>query len=147
MYWNVFDPNCPTRQLLDRVADKWTMLAVCALEEDAKRFGELRREIGKISQKVLTEVLRSLERDGIISRHVSTMGPLRVEYRLTRLGRSLVQLAQGLRSWAERNMRQVLAARAAHDQRRLEGDVEVHRPSATRWKPRSAATRRPADRR
>lgn len=128
---NVFDPNCPTRQLLDRIADKWTLLVVIGLEERPKRFGELRREIVKISQKVLTEVLRSLERDGIISRHVFVTGPLRVEYRLTRLGHSLLKLAQGLRLWAEGNMRRVLAARAAHDQRDPAGENEVQRPSPT----------------
>jgi len=146
MKWNVFDPNCPTRQLLDRVADKWTVLVVCSLGEGTKRFGELRRKVGEISPKVLTEILRSLERDGVISRHVFATVPLRVEYRLTPLGRALFQLAQGLRSWAEKNMPAALIARTAYDARGPESEVEVEREAPARRKPEPAASRRRTDR-
>ena len=112
---DAFDPNCPTRQVLDRIADKWTVLVVCALDHESRRFGELRRAVGGISQKVLTSVLRSLERDGIVSRHVFANGPLRVDYRLTPLGRSLLVLVVGLREWAEHRMALVSAARSRYD--------------------------------
>lgn len=112
---NAFDPNCPTRQLLDRIADKWTVLVVSAIGDGAPRFGELRRAVGGISQKVLTSVLRSLERDGLVRRSVLATGPLRVEYRLTPLGHSLLVFVDGLREWAERRMVWVEKARSRYD--------------------------------
>jgi len=112
---NAFDPNCPTRQLLDRIADKWTVLVVSAIGDRAPRFGELRRAVGGISQKVLTSVLRSLERDGLVTRNVLATGPLRVEYRLTPLGHSLLIFVDGLREWAERRMVWVAKARTRYD--------------------------------
>jgi len=117
--WNVFDPACPTRQLLDRIADKWTVLVICALAEDGPtRFGALRRRIGSVAPKVITEVLRSLERDGVVSRTVYTGSPLRVEYRLTPLGKSLYQVVGKLRVWAERQIVKVTDARASYDRTR-----------------------------
>jgi len=116
MRWNIFDPECPTRQLLDRIADKWTVLVLCQLADTTQRFGELRREL-HMSQKVLTDVLRSLERDGFVSREVFATVPLRVEYRLTRLGLSLSREAQQLRGFAASNMPAVLAARVKYDRR------------------------------
>jgi len=117
MKWNAFDPACPTRQLLDRIADKWTVLVICALAEDGPtRFGALRRRIGNVAPKVITEVLRSLERDGAVLRTVYTGSPLRVEYRLTPLGKSLYQVVGRLRVWAERQVAKVTAARASYDQ-------------------------------
>jgi DNA-binding HxlR family transcriptional regulator len=109
--WNASDPNCPTRLLLDRIADKWTVLIVGALSDGPLRFGEVKRAVGGVAPKVLTGVLRSLERDGMVARQVYPESPIRVEYRLTRLGRSLVVAVVGLRRWAERNMVSVLAAR------------------------------------
>src|SRR5262245_37358265 len=92
------------RQLLDRLGDKWTAPAVSVLGTGPKRFGELRRELGGVSQKVLTELVRSLERDGFFSRHVLARAPLQVEYRLTPLGRSLAVLLEEIRRWAQANM-------------------------------------------
>jgi DNA-binding HxlR family transcriptional regulator len=112
MRYNVFDPACPTRALLDRIGDKWTVLVVCALRGGPLRFGELRRAVGGAAPKVMTAVLRSLERDGMVSRRVYTASPLRVEYDLTPLGRSLLVVVDGLRQWAERNMPKVAKARA-----------------------------------
>lgn len=89
MKWNVFDPECPTRALLDRIGDKWSVLVVCALHDGPLRFGKLKRAIGGPAPKVLTAVLRSLECDEIVTRSVYTASPLRVEYDLTRLGQSL----------------------------------------------------------
>lgn len=111
MRFNVFEPECPTRDLLDRVADKWTVLVISLLGDGPHRFGALRRGVGGISPKVLTEVLRSLERDGLVTRTVLPTSPVQVEYALTPLGRSLVELVRGLADWAEANMRRVLTAR------------------------------------
>ena len=117
MKWSAFDPACPTRQLLDRIADKWTVLVISALAEDGPtRFGALRRRLGNVAPKVITEVLRSLERDGAVSRTVYTGSPLRVEYRLTPLGKSLYDVVGRLRVWAERHIVKVTDARASYDQ-------------------------------
>ncbi len=114
MEWNVFDPGCPTRELLNRIGDKWTVLVICALRDGSLRFGELKRSIGSPSPKVLTAVLRSLERDGMVSRWVYTGSPVRVEYELKDLGRSLLTVVDQLRIWAETNMDQVSRMREQH---------------------------------
>src|SRR5437588_117214 len=82
--------GCPTRNVLDRIGDKWSILIVMTLAERKRRFGELRREIPDISQRMLTQTLRDLQRDGLISRHVFPTNPPSVEYRLTDLGTSLL---------------------------------------------------------
>ena len=111
----MYNPDCPTRRVLDRVADKWTVLIVGALEKGTLRFGHLRREVGGISPKVLTETLRALERDGALTRTVYASVPPRVEYSLTKLGRSLAALLRSVRLWAEANIETVLASQKAHD--------------------------------
>ena len=114
--WNVFDPGCPTRQLLDRIADKWTVLVICALMDDGPtRFGILRRRLGGVAPKVLTVVLRSMERDGLVIRTVHTGSPLQVDYRLTDLGESLHGVVEGLRTWAEAKIASVQTARGRYD--------------------------------
>ncbi len=113
--WNVYDPDCPTRRVLDRIADKWTVLVVGALEGGTLRFGQVRREVRGISQKVLTETLRGLERDGIVNRKVYASVPPKVEYSLTPLGRSLSGLLESVRSWAETHIEAVLDSQKAHD--------------------------------
>lgn len=122
---NVYDQTCPTRLVLDRIADKWTVLVVGSLALGKRRFGELRREVGGISQKVLTETLRGLERDGIVSRRVYASVPPKVEYALTDLGRSLTGLVGAIREWAEGNIDAVLSAQAAHDRARTEQAEEA----------------------
>ncbi len=117
MNWDVYNERCPTRMVLDRIADKWTVLIVGALDERKKRFGELRREVGGVSQKMLTQTLRGLERDGIVTRTVYASVPPRVEYSLTDLGRTLVGILEGIRAWSERNIEQVLKARSEFDGR------------------------------
>lgn len=109
--WNVFDRNCPTRQVLDLIADKWTVLIIRRLADGTLRFAQLRRSIDGISQKVLTNILRSLERDGIVTRRIYASVPPRVEYSLTNLGRSLCNLVEGICGWAEANIEEVQAAR------------------------------------
>ena len=128
MAWNVFDPECPTRTLLDRIGDKWTVLVVSALCDGPLHFGELKRAIGGAAPKVLTAVLRSLERDGILTRRVYTASPLRVAYDLTPLGHSLHAAVDHLRQWAEQNMSKVAKARTLHAA--AEGGNE--RPAASR---------------
>lgn len=115
MPWNAFDPNCPTRQLLDRVGDKWTVLVLAVLARGPTRFGELRRAVGGVAAKVLTSVLRSLERDGFVRREVYPSSPLRVEYSLTPLGRSLAGVVRELQGWTEGQMSKVVKARAEFD--------------------------------
>lgn len=113
--WNVFNSHCPTRQVLDRIADKWTVLIIRRLSDGTLRFAQLRRAVDGISQKVLTNTLRGLERDGIVTRRLYASVPPRVEYSLTDLGRSLGDLVEGICAWAQANIEQVQEARAAYD--------------------------------
>jgi DNA-binding HxlR family transcriptional regulator len=102
--WDVFSSLCPTRQVLDRIADKWTVLIIRRLSDGTLRFAQLRRAVGGISQKVLTSTLRGLERDGIVTRRLYASVPPRVDYSLTDLGRSLGDLVEGICGWAEANI-------------------------------------------
>ncbi|MEO8501557.1 MAG: helix-turn-helix domain-containing protein, partial [Vicinamibacteria bacterium] len=88
---NVFDPNCPSRQVLDRIADRWTALVIRALSEGTLRHGELQRRVGGVSQKMLTQTLRSLERDGLVVRKIHSVVPPMVDYSLTPLGHTLIK--------------------------------------------------------
>jgi DNA-binding HxlR family transcriptional regulator len=117
MKWDAYNERCPTRMVLDRIADKWTVLIVGALEEKTKRFGELRREVGGVSQKMLTQTLRGLERDGVVVRTVYASVPPKVEYSLTLLGRTLVRILEEIRKWSELNIEDVLKARDDFDRR------------------------------
>ena len=123
--WNVYDQNCPTRLALDRIADKWTVLIVGRLATGTKRFGELRRDITGISPKVLTQKLRELERDGVLTRKIYASVPLKVEYKLTPLGRTLISLLDSIRVWAENHIEPMLEAQATYDQRSQE-DHDIH---------------------
>jgi DNA-binding HxlR family transcriptional regulator len=114
---DVYNERCPTRVVLDLIADKWAVLIVGALEDKTKRFGELRREIGGVSQKMLTQTLRGLERDGIVVRTVYASVPPKVEYSLTKLGRTLVHILEGIREWSETHIENVLKARDDYDAR------------------------------
>lgn len=113
--WDVYNAQCPTRLVLNRIADKWTVLIVGSLEERTKRFGELRREIGGITQKMLTQTLRGLERDGLITRTIYPSVPPKVEYTLTPLGRTLITLLDAISAWSETNIEEVLKAQANYD--------------------------------
>jgi DNA-binding HxlR family transcriptional regulator len=121
MKWDVYNECCPTRMVLDRIADKWTVLIIGSLENKKKRFGELRREVGGVSQKMLTQTLRGLERDGIVARFVYASVPPKVEYSLTDLGRTLVAILEAIRDWSEKNMEEVLKARDEYDTRTESG--------------------------
>ncbi len=114
-HWDVFNGQCPTRQVLDRIADKWSVLIIRKLTDGTMRFAQLRRAIDGISQKVLTNTLRGLERDGIVTRRIYASVPPRVEYSLTELGRSLCEMVASICGWAEGNIERVQAARAVYD--------------------------------
>ncbi len=111
-----FASTCPTRELLDQLADKWAMLVLIALSDHPLRFNALKRCLEGISQKVLSGTLRRLVRNGLLSRTVEATVPVTVEYALTPLGMSLVGLMEPIRLWAIQNIRDVQAARAAHDE-------------------------------
>ena len=113
LQYNVYAERCPTRQALDRIADKWTALIVGLLAGRPHRFGELRRGIEGISHKVLTQVLRSLERDGLVARRILDGVPPRVEYSLTPTGATLIEPLAAIRAWAETHIEEILAARSA----------------------------------
>ena len=103
-------------EVLSRVGDKWTVLVVETLGSGPKRFNELRRALGSISQRMLTLTLRALERDGLVTRTVFPTIPPRVDYELTRLGRSLLEPVNGLSAWARANRVAMDAARRKFDE-------------------------------
>lgn len=107
--------DCEVRQILDRVADKWSLLVIALLERRTLRFTELRRTIDGISQRMLTVTLRQLERDGLVSRTVYPVVPPRVEYELTQLGATLHDTIKSLVDWTETHQAEIAAARAAYD--------------------------------
>ena len=112
---SVLKPQCPSRVVLDRIADKWTALIIQVLANGTQRYAELRRTIGGISQKMLTQTLRSLERDGLVVRKVHPVVPPKVEYSLTRLGRTLIDPLQTLCRWSERHLPELQANRNRAD--------------------------------
>lgn len=130
--YNAFLAECPSRQLLDRISDKWVVLILCALGGDnsrdqpgaahavapkAMRYSEISRLLAGVSQKMLTQTLRSLERDGLLTRTATPTVPVTVSYELTDLGLSLHHMTRELRNWAQTHMVEVLANRENHDAR------------------------------
>ena len=115
--YDVFEDRCPTRLVLDRLADKWALLVLDRLRGEPVRFNGLRRDIKGVSQKVLSQTLKALERDGLVTRSVFPTVPVTVEYAMTPLGRTLTETVAALAHWAEHNMDEVLAAQAAYDAR------------------------------
>jgi DNA-binding HxlR family transcriptional regulator len=127
--YDAFLAACPSRKLLDRISDKWVTLILAALGSDGShqlgancageprsmRYSELSRLLAGVSQKMLTQTLRSLERDGLVTRTARPTVPVTVSYELTDLGLSLHQIMRGLKAWAEMHMDDVLANRAAYD--------------------------------
>ena len=105
--------------VLARIGDKWSVLVVMTLSDGPRRFSELKRAIGSISQRMLTLTVRSLERDGLVRRIVTPTLPPRVDYELTELGRSLREPVVALGDWAVRHQRGVHDARSAYDRRAL----------------------------
>ena len=127
--YDAFVAACPSRKLLDRISDKWVALILaalgsshrpgepCAGEPQAMRYSELARRLAGVSQKMLTQTLRSLERDGLVTRTVTPTVPVTVTYELTGLGLSLHELMRSVKAWAETHMDEVLANRATYDAR------------------------------
>lgn len=113
--WDPYDRSCPTRQLLDRIGDRWTVLVVGALGDGPLRFSRVMERVDGISQKMLTQTLRAMERDGLVTRTVYPEIPPRVEYELTEAGRTLRSPLRALEEWAKEHMSAVLAGRAAAD--------------------------------
>ena len=113
--YDMFKSACPSRQILDRVADRWTALVLLALSDGTMRFSELRRRIEGVSQKMLTQTLRALERDGLVTREVFPTVPVTVEYTLTPLGASLLTAVQAIRTWAYQNIDEIDQARQRYD--------------------------------
>lgn len=108
--------RCPVRDVMDHISSKWTSLLLFALGARPHRFGELKRAVPDISQRMLTQSLRDLQRDGLISRHVFATMPPSVEYRLTPLGESLMPYLHGLAGWANANHAEIRSARVTFEQ-------------------------------
>jgi DNA-binding HxlR family transcriptional regulator len=115
---NAYAADCPTRQILDRVGDKWAVLILLLLRDEPLRFNQLRRAIDGISQKMLSQVLKSLERDGLVKRRAIATVPVTVEYSITPLGLTLAVAVDHLRDWAEAHLREVLSAQRRYDAQR-----------------------------
>lgn len=116
---------CPVRDVLDHIGDKWSSLLMFALATRPHRFGELKRAVPDISQRMLTQSLRDLQRDGLISRHVFATVPPSVEYRLTSLGESLMPALFGLMNWANANHTRIKASRTAFDRSLINDRLQV----------------------
>jgi DNA-binding HxlR family transcriptional regulator len=113
---NAYDANCPTRHVLDVIADKWATLIIGLLDQQQpQRFAALQRSIGGISQKMLTQTLRSLERDGLVQRTVYPQVPPRVEYTLTPLGQTLCEPIKAIIQWSEKNINAITSAQQRYD--------------------------------
>jgi DNA-binding HxlR family transcriptional regulator len=114
---DVFDPNCPTRVVLDRIGDRWSALVLLCLFSGPMRFTQLRERIGGVTPKVLTQTLRAMEQDGLLTRQVFAEVPPRVEYTLTDLGRSLHGPISVVADWAERNVNEIMRCREKYASR------------------------------
>lgn len=116
--FNILTATCPSRTSLARIANKWTAMVVIVLSGGRRRFGDIRTAVDGISGKVLTDTLRDLERDGLVTRRVYAEVPPRVEYELTPLGHTLHEPLRALGRWAEQHIDEVLSARKQYDARR-----------------------------
>lgn len=115
--YDVFAPQCPTRVVLDRIADKWAVLILIRLGDEPLRFNQLRREVAGVSQKVLSQTLKNLERDGLVTRTVFATVPVTVEYAITPLGLTLKDTVHALARWAETHMEAMTASQRQYDRR------------------------------
>jgi DNA-binding HxlR family transcriptional regulator len=116
---NILNAACPTRQALDLIADKWTTLVIYLLADGTSRYSELQRAVDGISQKMLTQTLRNLERNGLVHRKVYPEVPPRTEYTLTPLGQTLIEPLSALCAWAERHLPELEKARQKYQQKVL----------------------------
>jgi DNA-binding HxlR family transcriptional regulator len=112
---NPYAATCPTRLVLDRIADKWAVLILGLLGQQPMRFNQLRREIDGVSQKVLSQTLKNLQRDGLVTRTAFATVPVTVEYAITPLGITLAATLDPVRAWAETHIHAVLASQRTYD--------------------------------
>jgi DNA-binding HxlR family transcriptional regulator len=113
--YDAYLSECPAREVLQRLSDKWVTLLLNALADGPRRYSDLGRTVAGISPKMLTQTLRTLERDGLVARRVTLQVPVRVDYELTALGRDLLPLVRAIKDWAEQHIEQIHAARDAFD--------------------------------
>lgn len=114
-----FSAECPSRTLFDQISDKWSMMVLIALEGSPVRFNAIKRRLEGVTQKALTQCLRRLERNGLLSRHVIPVSPIAVEYEITPLGRTLLQPFKVMHDWTLTKLPEVEEARRAFDQRNM----------------------------
>jgi DNA-binding HxlR family transcriptional regulator len=120
--FDIMTASCPTREVIEQIGRRWGILVLNALEDGPQRYGQIRDLIEGVSQKVLTETLRTFERDGFVQREVRFTVPVTVEYRLTPLGSNLANLVSQLREWAYANMDEIGSARERYDTEKEQGD-------------------------
>ncbi|WP_312045459.1 helix-turn-helix domain-containing protein [Erwinia sp.] len=112
-----FSADCPGRALFDQVADKWSMMVLITLEQGPVRFNAIKHRLEGVTQKALTQCLRKLERNGMVTRNVMATSPVAVAYEITPLGRTLIVPLRAMHEWTMDKMQEVEAARQAFDQR------------------------------
>ncbi|MEM6052105.1 helix-turn-helix domain-containing protein [Erwinia sp. P7711] len=111
-----FSSDCPSRALFDQIADKWSMMVLAVLDEEPQRFNAIKRRLEGVTQKALTQCLRRLERNGLVSRQILSFSPVAVQYEITPLGRTLQQPFRELHQWTLNKLPEVEAARRQFDQ-------------------------------
>jgi DNA-binding HxlR family transcriptional regulator len=113
--YNAYVAECPSRQVLDALSDKWVTLVLTALADGSRRYSDLARTIAGISQKMLTQTLRTLERDGLVTRAITPSVPVRVDYQLTALGQTILPVVGAIKRWSETHIQEIHAARTDYD--------------------------------
>ena len=116
--YNAYVAECPSRQVLDAISDKWVTLVLNALADGPLRYSDLARRIAGVSQKMLTQTLRRLERDGLLTRTITPSVPVRVDYQLTRLGETILPVVTAIKQWSEAHIDEIHAARDDYDRER-----------------------------
>jgi DNA-binding HxlR family transcriptional regulator len=109
--------TCPSRKLLDRISDKWMALVLKSLADGPKRYSEVSRRLAGVSQKMLTQTLRRLERDGLLTRTITPTVPVRVDYELTALGQTILPVVVAIKQWSEAHITEIHEARDTYDER------------------------------
>jgi DNA-binding HxlR family transcriptional regulator len=113
--YNAYVAECPSREVLDAISDKWVTLVLTALADGPKRYSELSRRIAGVSQKMLTQTLRGLERDGLLVRSITPAVPVRVDYQLTALGETILPVVAAIKRWSEAHIDEIHASRSRYD--------------------------------
>jgi DNA-binding HxlR family transcriptional regulator len=113
--YNAYVAECPSRQVLNAISDKWVTLVLSALTDGPQRYSDLARRVAGVSQKMLTQTLRQLERDGLLTRSITPTVPVRVDYELTELGKTFLPVVAAIKQWSETHITAIHAARRAYD--------------------------------